>query len=281
MKMDQQKKFTIDAEPQGKKLHHKELNEKIRKAIKDGHTWITLNNVSGQRFIGAGIKEKVTIEVYGDAGLDTGVFSEGPTIIVHGNSEYLLGNTLNGGELVVYGDSWDITGMGARSGKIFVMGEGGSRIGIHMKEFKDKRPVIVYGGRVKQYLGEYMAGGIIVVLGLDYSNAIIDPKKPISKDNIDPKKIKEHQGDIVQSYLGAGIHGGAIYVRGTVPDKYLGIYAVKEEFTESDKETLKPILERYSELFNTPEDLLWKNGYTKVRPISSRPFEKVYNSTPI
>jgi len=279
--MEQARKITIDAEPQGNKLHYRELNEKIRKAVREGFSHITVNNVSGQRFIGAGIKERVTIEVYGDAGLDTGVFSEGPTIIIHGNSEYLLGNTLNGGELVVYGDSWDITGMGARSGRIFVMGEGGSRIGIHMKEFKDKKPAIVYGGRVKQYLGEYMAGGMIIVLGLDYRDAVIDRKKPVTKENIDPGKIKEYQGDIVQSYVGAGMHGGAIYVRGDVPDKYLGIYAVKDDYNESDRELLKPVLERYSELFNTPADLLWKKGFTKIMPISSRPFGKVYNSTPI
>jgi glutamate synthase domain-containing protein 3 len=275
------KKIVIDAKPHGCKLYHKELNKKIRKAIRDGYNWIVLKNVMGQRFIGAGITDKVTIEVFGDAGLDLGVFSEGVNIIVHGNAEYLLGNTLNAGELVVYGDSWDITGMGARGGKIFVMGNGGSRIGIHMKEFKDKKPIIVYGGAVKQYCGEYMAGGIIVVLGLDFRDAIKDRKKPIDKDNIDPTKVKNIEGEIVQDDLGAGIHGGAIYIRGEVPDHYLGVYAVKTDITDEDKQVLKPILERFSELFNVPTDFLWDAKFTKVKPISSRPFGKVYVTTPI
>lgn len=274
-------KLVIDAEPQGKRLHHRELNKNIREAIKDGYDWIVLKNVKGQRFIGAGIREKVTIEVFGDAGLDLGVFSEGATIIVHGCSEYLLGNTLNDGELVVYGDSWDITGMGARGGKVFVMGNGGSRIGIHMKEYKDKKPVIVYGGAVKQYCGEYMAGGIIVVLGLDFRDAINDKKKPISRENIDPAKIKNIESEIVQSDLGAGIHGGTIYIRGEVPDHYLGVYAVKDELTARDKEILTPILERFCELFNVPIDFVWNAKFTKIRPISSRPFGKVYVTTPI
>lgn len=280
MKMEH-KKITIDAVEGGRRLHYRELNKKIREAVSQGYDLITLLNVSGQRFIGAGITEKVTIEIFGDAGLDTGVFSEGTTIIVHGNSEYLLGNTLNGGEMVVYGDSWDITGMGARDGRIFVMGEGGSRIGIHMKEYKDKKPAIVYGGRVKQYCGEYMAGGIIIVLGLDYRDAVVDKKKPITKENINPKKIRNHEGLIVQSYLGGGIHGGKIFIRGEVPEHMLGTYAVKDETSEEDMLEIKPILERYCDLFNTPMDLIMSRKFTKIRPISSRPFGKVYNPAPI
>ncbi|RLF60778.1 MAG: hypothetical protein DRN25_01895 [Thermoplasmata archaeon] len=273
------KKIVIDACPRGVKLYHRELNKKIREAIRKGYDWIVLKNVSGQRFIGAGIKDKVTIEVFGDAGLDLGVFFEGERIIVHGSSEYLLGNTLNGGELIVYGDSWDITGMGARGGAIYVMGDGGSRVGIHMKEYKDRRPIIVYGGSVKQYCGEYMAGGIIVVLGLDFKDAIIDKSKPIDKDNIDPKKIKNKPDPIVQSDLAAGIHGGRIYIRGEVPNHLLGVYAVKDKVTKEDREILKSIINRFCELFNTPEELIWSKEFTKVIPFSSRPFGKHYSVT--
>lgn len=279
--MAKTRKITIDAEPEGRKLYHRELNREIRKAIKEGYNRITLKNVSGQRFIGAGIKEPVTIEVFGDAGLDLGVFSEGITVIVHGCSEYLLGNTLNAGELVVYGDSWDITGMGARGGRIFIMGNGGSRIGIHMKEYEDKKPAIVYGGAVKQYCGEYMAGGMIVVLGLDFSNAIKDRRKPVSRENIDPNKIRDLGGGIVQSDLAGGIHGGAVYIRGDVADHNLGVYAVKDGFTDEDMEILTPVLERFCELFNVPVDLIWRKKFTKIRPVSSRPFGKVYTYTPI
>lgn len=275
------KKIVIDAVEDGKPLHYRELNRRIRAAVRDKINHVILKNVCGQRFIGAGIKEKIIIEVYGDAGLDTGVFSEGATIIVHGNSEYLLGNTLNGGELVVYGDSWDITGMSARGGNIFVMGDGGSRIGIHMKQFRDKNPAIVYGGRVKQYCGEYMAGGTIIVLGIDYSEAVSDGKKPTSREDIDAKRIRNYEGLIVQSFLGAGMHGGKIFIRGEVPEELLGIYAVKEAACEEDLKEIMPLLERYSELFNTPMDFILSRKFTKIRPVSSRPFGKIYNSAPI
>ncbi len=278
------KKIVIDAKGDscnGCKMDHRELNMKIRKAVRDGYNWITLKNVMGQRFIGAGIKGDVTIEIFGDAGLDLGVFSDGLTIIVHGSSEYLLGNTLNSGEIVVYGDSWDITGMGARGGRIFIMGNGGSRVGIHMKEFMDKKPVICYGGTVKQYCGEYMAGGIIVVLGLDFRDAIIDRGRPIDRDNIDGSRVKDVEGDVVQSDLACGIHGGVIYVRGEVKEHLLGVYAVKDEIDRDDRKVLEPILERFSELFNVPLDFLLSRDFTKVRPVSSRPFGKHYNTTPV
>jgi|Deesub1362A_J573_1020465.scaffolds.fasta_scaffold00016_94 glutamate synthase domain-containing protein 3 len=279
--MGENRQIVINANENGCKLYHRELNRKIREAIQNGYKHIILKNIMGQRFIGAGIKDDVVIEIYGDAGLDLGVFFGGKQIIVHGCSEYLLGNTLNGGEIVVYGDSWDITGMGARDGKIFVMGNGGSRVGIHMKEYKDKKPVICYGGKVKQYCGEYMAGGIIVILGLDFREAIIDRKKPLDRDNIDPSKIKNYDDPIVQSDIGGGIHGGAIYVRGEVPKEYLGVYAVKEKATNADKRILKPIIKRFCELFNCPEDLIWQKEFTKIRPISSRPFGKHYSTVPI
>lgn len=275
------KRIEIDAMPEGCKLFYKDINRQIRKAIADGNDYIVLKNIAGQRYIGAGLKGDYTIEVFGDAGLDLGVFSEGLKYIVHGSSEYLLGNTLNGGEIVVYGDSWDITGMGARGGEIYIMGNGGSRIGIHMKEFGDRRPVICYGGSVKQYCGEYMAGGIIVVLGLDFKDAIIDPKKPIGKDNIDAKKVKNAEGPVVQSDLGAGIHGGAVYIRGQVPDEILGVYAVKEEIGKADKAILEPIIDRFCEHFAVDPDFVWKARFTKVRPVSSRPFGKHYTTTPI
>lgn len=37
--------------------------------------------------------------------------------------------------------------------------------GIQMREYKDKRPYLIIGGIVDDYLGEYMAGGVIVVFG--------------------------------------------------------------------------------------------------------------------
>lgn len=53
-----------------------------------------------------------------------------------------------------------------RGGSIYVQGDAGYRAGIHMKAYRDKVPVLAVGGRAGSFLGEYQAGGYIVVLGL-------------------------------------------------------------------------------------------------------------------
>ena len=45
-------------------------------------------------------------------------------------------------------------------------GNAGYRVGIHMKAYEDHRPVIVIGGKAGDYLGEYQAGGVLIVLGI-------------------------------------------------------------------------------------------------------------------
>mgnify|MGYP002508793462 CR=1 FL=1 len=57
-------------------------------------------------------------------------------------------------------------GYAMRGGKIFVKGNAGYRAGIHMKAYEEKKPVMVIGGTAGSFLGEYQAGGVIVVLGL-------------------------------------------------------------------------------------------------------------------
>lgn len=58
-------------------------------------------------------------------------------------------------------------GYGMRDGQIYIRDNVACRGGIHMKEFRQMRPVLVIGKNAGSFLGEYMAGGTIVLLGLD------------------------------------------------------------------------------------------------------------------
>ena len=87
-----------------------------------------------------------------------------------------------------------------RGGKIFVRGDVGYRVGIHMKTYKSNVPIIVAGGRAGDFLGEYMAGGIIIILGIH------DEAK---------------KNNLLVDLVATGQHGGAIYVRGEVDDNKL------------------------------------------------------------
>jgi glutamate synthase domain-containing protein 3 len=71
---------------------------------------------------------------------------DGPHIVVHGNAQDGCGNTMNGGEVIVHGRAGDVTGHAMRGGRIWIRDDAGYRVAIHMKEYEDKRPIIVIGG---------------------------------------------------------------------------------------------------------------------------------------
>ncbi|MBC7292952.1 MAG: hypothetical protein H5T84_02385, partial [Thermoleophilia bacterium] len=174
-------------------VYYKTLNEQIREEIERGAREVVLDNVVGQRYIGTGLTAQgVTVIVNGVPGNDLAAFMNGPTLIVNDNAQDGVANTMNSGLVIVKGSTGDVLGYGMRGGSVYVRGNVGYRVGIHMKAFGDNRPLIVVGGRTGDFLGEYMAGGEIVVLGLE---TIASP---------------------VGSYVGTGMHGGVMYIRGPV-----------------------------------------------------------------
>ena len=243
--------ITID----GKSLHYRVLNERIEEKLKEGYKKIRLINVNGQRYIGAGLTfPDREIEIYGTPGNDLGVFMNGLKIKVYGNSQDGVGNTMNDGEIVIYGSSGDIMGYGMRGGKIFVKGNVGYRVGIHMKEYKEKIPVIVIGGTAGDFLGEYMAGGRIIVLGLN----------------------EEKDENLCGYFCSTGIHGGVIYFRGRVPDYKLGKEGKVVEIDEEDKAFIEEHVKTFSEYFNIEYDLIMKKDFFKVIPYDKRPYGRLY-----
>ena len=155
---------SIDA----KDLHYTPLNQQIRAAIAAGAKEIVIDNVLGQRFIGDGIRgEGVTITVNGVPGGDLAMFMSGPTIIVHGNADHAPGNTMDKGKVIIHGSAGDAVAHSMRGGRVYVRDNIGYRGGIHMKQYPEKRPILVVGGAARAFLGEYMAGGLLIVLGLN------------------------------------------------------------------------------------------------------------------
>lgn len=149
-----------------KDLYYRNLNRRIRVAFLKGHREIVLKNVLGQRYIGGGLNHRGRIVIEGTPGQDMGAFMNGPEIIVLGNAQDGVANTMNAGKIVVRGKAGEIPGYAMRGGHVFIRGDVEYRAGIHMKEYKDQVPVLVIGGTAKDYCGEYMAGGRIVILNL-------------------------------------------------------------------------------------------------------------------
>jgi glutamate synthase domain-containing protein 3 len=240
---------TIDA----KELHYTPLNQQIRAAIAAGAREIVIDNVLGQRFIGDGIRgEGVTLTVNGVPGGDLAMFMSGPTIIVHGNADHAPGNTMDKGKVIIHGSAGDAVAHSMRGGRVYVRDNIGYRGGIHMKQFTNKRPILVVGGAARAFLGEYMAGGLLIVLGLTGVPPI------------------EERG------VGSGIHGGEIYIRGPVDSYNLGVGAKQTPATEEQKMMIKPIIEDFARVFGIDAKELIRSEFTRISPASARPFANKY-----
>ena len=125
-------------------IYYTYVNEAVRRAFDEGAHTVRLDNVNGQRYIGTGLSgEGRRIEVHGTPGQALGMFMDGPTIEVFGNAQDGVGNTMNAGQVIVHGSAGDVLGYGMRCGRIFIEGDVGYRVGIHMKAYKDLRPVLV------------------------------------------------------------------------------------------------------------------------------------------
>jgi glutamate synthase domain-containing protein 3 len=236
-------------------IYYKHLNESIRTCFAQGATKVVVRNVNGQRYIGTGLKgADRCVEVHGTAGQDMAMFMDGPTVEVFGNAQDGVGNTMNAGRVIVHGDAGDVLGYGMRGGRIYIKGDVGYRVGIHMKAYEGHVPAMVCGGKSRDFFGEYMAGGMLVLLGMD--------------TRID--------GPLVGGYVGTGMHGGVIYLRGEVEPwqcgKEVGIFTADEE----DMKDLRPVLEEYCETFGMDIDEVLSVPFTKLVPVSHRPYGKLY-----
>jgi glutamate synthase domain-containing protein 3 len=237
-------------------IYYRELNEAIRAAFAEGAKTVRLLHVNGQRYIGNGITGKdLRIEVDGVPGGDMAMFMNGPTVVTSGNAQDGVANTMNAGTVYINGDAGDVLGYGMRGGKVFVRGDVGYRVGIHMKAFENLVPIICCGGNARAFFGEYMAGGVLVLLG--YHTQFADQP-------------------LVGPFCGSGMHGGVIYLRGEVEPwevgKECGIFPVDE----ADMKVLRPIVEEWCAAFGDDVEDVLSKSFTKLVPISSRPYGKLY-----
>ena len=235
-------------------IFYRELNARLRDAVSKGAHRIELQNVCGQRYIGTDLDSPVEIEIFGTPGNDLGAFMDGPRIIVRGNAQDGCGNTVNEGEIIVHGHAGDILGLSARGGNIFVRDDVGYRAGIHMKEYQNKRPVLVIGGTAQDFLGEYMAGGILILLGLNLSEG------------------ERHKA----RFIGTGMHGGIIYLRGSVESYQLGKEVGLAELEEKDYQILHKFVGEFSTHFGYEAAEILGHKFTKLFPRWLRPYGRLY-----
>ncbi len=230
-------------------LGHKELNKLIRTSTEA----VCVENCFGQRFIGSGMSNK-NITINGTPGNAMGAYFNGEKIVVNGNAQDAVGDTMNDGKIIIHGNAGDALGYAMRGGSIFVKGNAGYRTGIHMKEYKEKKPVIVIGGKVGSFLGEYLAGGVIVVLGIDSEEAP------------------------VFNFTGTGMHGGHIFIRTTKDLLSLPAQVALSNATEEDLSEIKPYLSEFTSYFGIDTDSLLKDNFYLLKPNTKNPYKQLYTA---
>ena len=205
----------------------------------------------GERYVACG-KSEGTYELSGTPGNALGAYLDGARVVLHGNAQDATGDTMNAGSIIIHGSTGDAAGYAMRGGEIYVRDNAGYRAGIHMKAYREHQPVLVVGGRCGSFLGEYQAGGVIVVLGIGCAGA------PVGY------------------FCGTGMHGGRIYLRTHEPPKGLPLQVKTHMATDGDRAQLAEYVERYCELFGGDAGELLASEFAVLEPDSANPYRQLY-----
>ena len=229
-------------------MDHKEINRKLQTVEER----CELTNCCGQRFIGAGLSDR-EIQIKGTPGNALGAYLNGASITIYGNAQDAVGDTMNAGKIVVHGNIGDAAGYAMRGGEILVKGNAGYRAGIHMKAYREKVPLMVIGGRAGSFLGEYQAGGVIIVLNLD---------KPQEK--------------CVGYFPCTGMHGGKMFLRSTCTGVAFPEQVNASPASENDLAELRLHLSEYCGIFGLDLETVLSAPFTVVTPDTGNPYRQMY-----
>uniref|UniRef100_N2ABL4 Glutamate synthase alpha subunit C-terminal domain-containing protein n=1 Tax=Eubacterium plexicaudatum ASF492 TaxID=1235802 RepID=N2ABL4_9FIRM len=224
----------------------------VNKALREAETDYIIQGCCGQRFIAAGMSDK-NLTIKGIPGNALGAYLNNANIIVKANAQDAVGDTMNEGKILIYGNIGDAAGYAMRGGKIYVQGNAGYRAGIHMKAYKEKIPVMIIGGCAGSFLGEYQAGGMIIVLGL----------------HIDNKRI-------VGNFPCTGMHGGKMFLRGRCEDIHFPKQITARCAATEEIDEIREYLSEYCSDFGYSMDVLLSEPFTVVTPDSKNPYKQMY-----
>jgi glutamate synthase domain-containing protein 1/glutamate synthase domain-containing protein 3 len=193
-------------------MDFREINSSISQAYQAGKAGINFVGLYGQRYLGIGFSSKARvspspfrIELDGFPGNCLANLNDGGIFEIFGNVADDVADTMHSGSIIIHGSARDVLGQALQGGSILVRGSVGNRAAIQMREYRDNRPFLIVGETADDYLGEYMAGGITCILNLsDSQNA-------------------------VGHYVGTGMVGGRIYIRGNMSDSQIGLLPRKED----------------------------------------------------
>ncbi len=215
---------------------------------------IMMHGCCGERYIGCGMRGN-EITIIGTPGNALGAFMNGGSITVRGNGQDAVGDTMNDGTIYIDGSVGDAAGYAMRGGKIFVHGDAGYRAGVNMKAYGEKSPALVIGGSAGSFLGEYLAGGTIVVLGLG----------------------KKRNSPLTGFFCGNGMYNGKIFLRTTEIPIGLSKHLIKRSATDEEKKNeLTPLIEEFASVFDEDSSTILHGDFMVIEPDPDNRYRELY-----
>ncbi len=209
------------------------------------------DNCTGKRYMGCGASDG-TLTLYGTPGNALGAYLDGGRIELFGNAQDATGDTMNDGAIVIHGSCGDAAGYAMRGGAIYIKGDVGYRAGVHMKAYAEKSPALVVGGTAGSFLGEYQAGGSIIVLNLD------DKPAPV--------------GD----FAAVGMYGGSILLRGDSAPEDLPAQVTARAADAAAVESAAPHIRAFCAAFGFDADAILASGFVLLTPDTANPYKRMY-----
>ena len=179
-----------------------------------------------------------------------GAFLSQGELDIFGDGFAAVGDTMNGGRIYLHGDAGDAAGYAMWGGALYIRGNAAHRAGIHMKA----TATLVIGGSAGDFLGEYQAGGTIIVLGLTSEEPLL--------------------GDAPF----AGMHGGKVFLRGNMAGLQLPDHVVARPADEAEMAFILPHLQAWAEKFSYSLEEILSLPFTVAESSTHRPYRSLYTA---
>ena len=121
------------------------------------------------------------------------------------------------------------------------------------EEYKKKVPIMIIGGCAGSFLGEYQAGGILIVLGL-----------------------QEDHHPIIGNFPCTGMHGGKLFLRGDCRNLKFPPQVTADIASFEDLQGIMDDLKEYCSDFHYDLKTILSSPFTLVTPNSKNPYKQMY-----
>ncbi len=236
------------------KRSFQELNNEIRGMLLS-EDMIRVEDVNGQRYIGAALDKGKTIEIHGTPGNDMGAYLNGGNIEVYGNGQESC-RQYHGRRLSY--NTWSCRRY--------------SRLCYARRRYFCRKTRGLKSGNSYERVSRLFACG-----GHRRRRRCI-PRRIYGRRNTHSPRTRQFGNlPIVGPHCATGMHGGRIFIRGEVPQENISehITAVKE-LDSRDTDGLQRHVHAYCEKFGKSFDEIMSVPFTKLVPTTSRPYANLY-----